>query len=391
MPERDSVSQARVGDDPSVDVRRAMEQPRSTRRRIRLGNVDALHPGRRGRAARDGNPSGDGSRARVVVVTGASAGVGRAIAQAFGARGDAVALIARDAVALEDAAREVSSAGGSALVLPLDVADADAVESAAARVEGELGPIDVWVNNAMVSVFSPVHEMLAEEYRRVTEVTYLGYVHGTLAALRRMRPRDRGTIIQIGSALAYRAIPLQSAYCAAKHAINGFSESLRVELLHDGSSIQVVQVQLPAVNTPQFDWVRSRLPGRAQPVPPIFQPEVIADAVTWVADHPRRELVIGASAAVAILGDRLAPGLADRYLARSGYRSQQTAEPEDPNRADNLYQPVRGRHSTRGRFDDRARDVSPHLWLSRNLGLAGAAGVAAVVGGVAALARVRRS
>jgi NAD(P)-dependent dehydrogenase (short-subunit alcohol dehydrogenase family) len=297
-----------------------------------------------------------------------------------------VALIARDELALEDVAREVASAGGRALVLPLDVSDADAVETAAARVESELGPIDIWVNDAMVSVFSPVHEMQADEYRRVTEVTYLGYVHGTLSALRRMRPRDRGTIIQIGSALAYRAIPLQSAYCAAKHAINGFTESLRVELLHDKSKVQVVQVQLPAVNTPQFDWVRSRLKGRAQPVPPIFQPELIADAVTWVAEHPRRELVIGASAAVAVLGDKLAPGIADRYLAGGGYQAQQTSEPEDPNRPDNLYQPVRGLHRTRGRFDDRARDASPQLWLTRHVGMAGAIGVAAALGGLAALA-----
>jgi NAD(P)-dependent dehydrogenase (short-subunit alcohol dehydrogenase family) len=371
-----------------VDVRAALDQPASRRRRIRLGDVERLHPGGDGAASRlvgDAAENGRPSRGRVVVVTGASAGVGRAIAHAFGAKGDSVALIARDGLALDETAREVESAGGRALVLPLDVSDADAVEAAAARVEAELGPIDIWVNNAMVSVFSPVHETTADEYRRVTEVTYLGYVHGTLSALRRMRPRDRGTIIQIGSALAYRSIPLQSAYCAAKHAINGFSESLRTELIHDRSAIDVVQVQLPAVNTPQFDWVRSRLKGRAQPVPPIFQPEVIADAVTWVADHPRRELIIGASSAVAVLADKLAPGIADRYLAQGGYESQQAAEPEDPDRPDNLYEPVRGLHRTRGRFDDRSRDASPHLWLTRNVGKAGVVGVAAALGGIAAL------
>jgi NADP-dependent 3-hydroxy acid dehydrogenase YdfG len=378
----------RPDDAPGVDVRAALEQPASRRRRIRLGDVERLHPGG-GRPAPIAPLARTEASPRVVAVTGASAGVGRAIARAFGAKGDAVGLIARDALALEDAAREVEAAGGRALVLPLDVADADAVEAAAARVEGELGPIDVWVNNAMVSVFAPVHETTAEEYRRVTEVTYLGYVHGTLSALRRMRPRDRGTIVQIGSALAYRSIPLQSAYCAAKHAINGFSESLRTELLHDRSGVQVVQVQLPAVNTPQFDWVRSRLAGRAQPVPPIFQPEVIADAVTWVVEHPRRELVIGASAAVAVLGDKLAPGLADRYLAKGGYASQQTDQPEDPDRPDNLYEPVRGLHRTHGRFDDRARTGSPQLWLTRNIGVAGAVGVAAALGGIAALAMGR--
>ena len=376
------------GGSPGVDVRRAIQRPRSMRRRIRLGDVARLHPGGAARGE-GGQPAGgqDSGRQRVVVVTGASAGVGRAIARAFGTRGDTVALIARTELALEEAAREVESAGGRAMVLPLDVADAPAVEAAAAQVEADLGPIDIWVNNAMVSVFSPVHETPAEEYRRVTEVTYLGYVHGTLAALRRMRPRDRGTIIQIGSALAYRAIPLQSAYSAAKHAINGFSESLRAELLHDGSNVQVVQVQLPAVNTPQFDWVRSRLPNRPQPMPPIFQPELIADAVVWVADHPRRELVIGAPARLAILVDRLVPGVGDRWLARGGYRSQQTDAPDDPGRADNLFQPVAGLHRTHGRFDDRARSTSPLWWWTRHVGGLGTVGIAAAVAGLAALVR----
>jgi NAD(P)-dependent dehydrogenase (short-subunit alcohol dehydrogenase family) len=323
-----------------------------------------------------GGPSG-----RVVVVTGASAGVGRAIAHAFGKRGDSVALIARDEQALEDAKREVEALGGRALVVPLDVADADAVEAAAGRIEETLGPIDVWVNDAMVSVFSPVKEMTPAEYKRVTDVTYLGYVYGTLAALHRMLPRDRGVILQIGSALAYRAIPLQSAYCGAKHAIQGFTESLRSELFHDKSNVRVTMIQLPAVNTPQFDWVRSRLPGRPQPVPPIFQPEVIADGVVWASDHDRRELNIGYSTDLAIYANRVVPGLLDHYLARTGYESQQTAELDDPERPDNLYEPVHGLHRTHGRFDAQARDSSPQLWAATHRSaVAGVAALAGVLG-----------
>jgi NAD(P)-dependent dehydrogenase (short-subunit alcohol dehydrogenase family) len=371
----------------SINVGRALRRPRSQRRQIRLGDVARLMP-RAGLTSRsDGAPAKRGGR--VVVITGASAGVGRAVAHAFAARGDRIALIARDAVALEEAAQEVVSRGGQALVLPLDVADADAVETAAARIEAELGPIDIWVNNAMVSVFSPVREMTAGEYRRVTEVTYLGYVHGTLSALRRMLRRDRGVIVQVGSALAYRAIPLQSAYCAAKHAINGFTESLRSELIHDGSHVRVTQVQLPAVNTPQFDWVRSRLAGRAQPVPPIYQPEVIAEGIVWAAEHDRRELVIGLSADMAILGDKVAPNLVDRYLARTGVGGQQADEPEDPDRPDNLFAPVSGLHGTRGRFDDQAKTSSRHLWWSTRVGPLGTAAAGAAVG-LAALA-VRRA
>src|SRR5918992_18680 len=319
------------------------------------------------------------SKPEVVVITGASAGVGRAVARAFAREGAHIGLLARGRDGLEVARREVEELGGRALVVPTDVADADAVERAAEAVEQEFGPIDIWVNNAMVSVFSPVKEMRPEEYRRVTEVTYLGYVYGTLAALRRMLPRDRGTIVQVSSALAYRAIPLQSAYCAAKHAIKGFTESLRSELLHDGSGVRVTMVHMPALNTPQFEWVKSRLPRRAQPVPPIFQPEIGARAVVYAALHPdRRDLTVGWSSMRAIWGNRVAPGLLDRYLARSGYRSQQTDEPEPLTRADNLWEPAPGDHGAHGRFDARARRYSPQLWLTEHRSLALLLGAGAV-------------
>ncbi|HYS27331.1 MAG TPA: SDR family oxidoreductase [Vicinamibacterales bacterium] len=254
---------------------------------------------------------------QVVMITGASAGVGRATACAFARRGASIGLLARGRAGLVGAARDVEDAGGRAVILPADVADADRVEAAAAILEETCGPIDIWINNAMASVFSPIRDMDASEFRRVTEVTYLGVVHGTLAALRRMSPRGRGVIVQVGSALAYRGIPLQSAYCAAKHAVEGFCDSLRSELLHDRSGVRVTMVQLPALNTPQFDWVKSRLPNRAQPVPPIFQPEVAADAIVWAADHPRREYFVGFPTVEAIVGDRVAAGLADRYLAHA--------------------------------------------------------------------------
>ena len=325
------------------------------------------------------------SEPRVVVVTGASAGLGRAIAREFGARGAVVGLIARGADGLAAAEREIRDGGGRALALPADVSDAAAVEAAADRIEREIGSIDVWVNNAMVSVFSPVKEMAAAEYRRVTEVTYLGYVHGTLAALRHMLPRDRGTIVQVSSALAFRAIPLQSAYCAAKHAVKGFTESLRTELLHDRSGVRVTMVHMPALNTPQFDWVRSRLPRKAQPVPPVFQPEVGARAVVYAALHPeRRDLTVGGSSLKAILGNRVAPRALDWYLARTGYGSQQREEPERPGRPDNLLRPVAGDHGAHGAFDARAREHSAQLWLTEHrgaallaLGIAGAAAATA--------------
>jgi short-subunit dehydrogenase len=324
--------------------------------------------------------------AEVVVVTGASAGVGRAVARAFAADGAKVGLLARGEAGLEGARQDVEAAGGEALAVPTDVADPEQVEAAAERVEDELGPIDVWVNNAMTSVFGETWATTADEYRRVTAVTYLGYVHGTKAALDRMRPRDAGTIIQVGSALAYRAIPLQSAYCAAKHAIQGFTESLRSELIHENSGVQVTMVQLPAVNTPQFEWVRNHADRRPQPVPPIYQPEVAADAVVWAARHDRDELWVGAPTVKAIVGNRLVPRRLDRKLAKSGYGSQLTGESADPDRADTLHAPVDDDedYGARGRFDDRARDRSPLLWATAHRSAVAAA--AAVVAGLVTLA-----
>jgi len=303
---------------------------------------------------------------RVVVITGASAGIGRALARVFARDGAKIGLLARGMAGLEAAKEEVENLGGSALILPADVANADQVEAAAGKIEEQFGPIEVWVNNAMASVFSPVKQMTAAEFRRVTEVTYLGCVHGTLAALKRMLPRDSGVIVQVGSALAYRGIPLQSAYCAAKHAIEGFCDSLRTELLHDKSNVRVTMVQLSAFNTPQFGWVKSRLPRRAQPVPPIFQPEVAAEAIYFATRQPRREFIVGWPAFKAIYGDKIAPWYADRVLARMGYDAQQHDGPEDPERPNNLYDPVAGDHGAHGIFDARSRNWSGHWWLSKN-------------------------
>jgi NAD(P)-dependent dehydrogenase (short-subunit alcohol dehydrogenase family) len=328
---------------------------------------------------------------QVVVVTGASGGVGRAVARMYGRRGAKVALLARGESGLEGAAKEVEQAGGQALPIEVDVADYPQVDDAAQRVEAELGPVDVWVNVAFSAVFAPFMQVSLDEFRRATEVTYLGYVHGTRAALDRMLPRDRGTVVQVGSALAYRGIPLQSAYCGAKHAIQGFHESLRCELLHDRSNVHVTMVQLPAVNTPQFDWVASRLPRRPQPVAPIYQPEVAARAVLYAADHPRRrEYWVGASTVGTLLADKFAPGLLDRYLARTGYRAQQAPQPADPDQPANLWQPADDEAGTdqgaHGRFDDRSHARSPQLWASQHHG-ALAAG-AALLG--LALAGLRR-
>jgi NADP-dependent 3-hydroxy acid dehydrogenase YdfG len=314
-------------------------------------------------------------RDQVVVVTGATSGVGRAIARAFGKAGCRVGLIARTREALENAAREIADAGGEGLPLPLDVADDAAVDRAADAVAERWGCIDTWVNDAMVSVFSPVSEMRPEEYRRVTEVNYLGTVYGTLAALRHMRRAGEGTIIQIGSALVYRSIPLQSAYCASKAAIRGFTDSLRCELFHEKSRIRVTMLQLPAVNTPQFDVVRTRLPRHPKPVPPIYQPEVIAEAVLRVARRPARELWLAPSAIKAIVGQRFIPGLLDRYLGRVGYRAQQTDEPIEPNRPDNVFQPIPGDRGAHGRFDGEARPRSLEVQArlhARGLGTAAA-------------------
>src|SRR5947207_8814707 len=303
-----------------------------------------------------------------VVVTGASAGVGRATARKFARNGARVALLARGRDGLEAARKEVEELGGKALVVPVDVANAEQVEAAAVQIEAELGEIDIWINNAMVSVFSPIKEMTPEEFRRVTEVTFLGCVYGTLVALKRMLPRNRGVIVQVGSALAYRSIPLQAAYCAAKHAVRGFTESLRCELIHDKSNVHVTMVQLPARNTPQFGWVKSRLPRKAQPVPPIFQPEVAAEAIYFAAHHPRREFYVGWSSATAIIANKIAPGLLDHFLARTGYDSQQYDGAEDPKRAYNLWEPVPGDHGAHGDFNARAKKSSAFLWMSEHRG-----------------------
>jgi len=327
---------------------------------------------------------------QTVVITGASAGIGRATAKLYGERGANVGLIARGQAGLDGAARNVEDAGGKALAIPADVSDYAQVEDAARQVEAFFGPIDVWVNVAFTSVFSPFAEITAEEFRRVTEVSYLGFVHGTMVALARMRPRGRGTIVQVGSALGSRSIPLQSAYCGAKHAINGFTSSLRCELLHEGSGVQVTVAQMPAVNTPQFSWVRSRLPRHPQPVPPIYQPEVAARGVLYAADHPgRRQYWIGASTAATILANRVVPALLDRYLARTGYDSQQTGEPEGHGRPDNLFQPLDGPdgrdHGAHGVFDLRSHPRSLQLWLTEHpMVLSGLAAGTAVAAGLTA-------
>jgi NAD(P)-dependent dehydrogenase (short-subunit alcohol dehydrogenase family) len=328
---------------------------------------------------------------QTVVVTGASAGIGRATARLFGERGANVGLIARGEAGLDGAARDVEEAGGKALAVSADMADYEQVTAAARDIEQHFGPIDVWINVAFTSVFAPFAEITAAEFRRVTEVSYLGFVHGTMAALSLMRPRGRGTIVQVGSALGERSIPLQSAYCGAKHAINGFTSSLRCELLHDKAGVHVTVVQMPAVNTPQFSWVRSKLSRHPQPVPPIYQPEVAARGVVFAADHPRRrQYWVGGTTAATIAANRLAPALLDRYLARTGYRSQQTAQPAKPGRPDNLLQPADGTtghdRGSHGVFDSTSHDRSPQLWVSQHPRissglLAGAAVLGAFVAG----------
>jgi NAD(P)-dependent dehydrogenase (short-subunit alcohol dehydrogenase family) len=328
---------------------------------------------------------------RVVVVTGASAGVGRATALAFAARGDRVALIARGRAGLDDAVSEIERAGGTGLAMPCDVCDADAVEAAAERIERELGPIDVWVNAAMAAVLAFVHETQAADFRRVTEVCYLGAVHGTLAALRRMRPRDHGVIVQVGSAMAYRSIPLQASYCAAKFAIRGFTDALRVELLHDKSSVHVTMVQLPGLNTPQFTWVRTTLRHHPRPVAPVFAPTVAADAIVFAADHRRREVWVGGNSAVIIALNKLVPWAGDRFLAATNVQGQQQDDwPIPPDRPDYLYAPLDDTgppRGTDGPFADEAKRRSIQLMLTKHRG----AGIAAAAALTAAAVGARIS
>ncbi|MEA2291918.1 MAG: hypothetical protein QOF17_938 [Solirubrobacteraceae bacterium] len=329
-----------------------------------------------------------GLEGKVVAITGASAGIGRATVREMAARGADVGLIARGEDRLRAAASEVERAGRRACVAPADVADAGAVEAAAARIEAELGPIDVWVNAAMTAVLAELWECTPEEFLRVTQVTYLGSVHGIQAALRRFRPRDRGVVVQVGSALSRRGIPLQSTYCGSKHAMKGVLDSLRAELLHEGSGVKVTLVQLPGVNTPQFDWVRTRLHRHPQPVPPIYQPEVAARAIAWAAEHPRRELWVGLPTVYTILGERVASGLMDRYLARTNIGAQEAPQPIDPaERPDNLFSPPPGDPGAHGSFDDKAHARSPQLWLTTHKRVL--AGAAAATGAVAAITRLR--
>ncbi|MGI8616099.1 MAG: SDR family oxidoreductase [Actinomycetota bacterium] len=327
---------------------------------------------------------------KVVVITGASAGVGRAAARAFGARGSNVALIARGAEGLKACWSEVEAAGGHALDLQVDVSDRGAVAEAADLVESELGPIDVWVNNAMVSVFSEFVDVDPADFERVTDVIYIGYVNGTRAALQHMLPRDRGTIVQVGSALAFRAIPLQSAYCGAKHAIEGFTESVRCELLHRKSAVRITEVHLPALNTPQFHWVKTDLSRHPQPVPPIYQPEVAARAIVWASEHPRRQLYVGASTLFAVWANRFLPGVLDRYLARTSYDSQQASWSVEAGRRDNMYEPIPGDHGAHGEFDDRAHGRSLQLWASTHRPLVASAAASVVALG-AVFARHHRT
>jgi len=330
----------------------------------------------------------------VVVVTGASGGIGRATARLFAEGGSSVALLARGDAGLDGARADVEALGGTAATYAVDVSDAAALDETAGRIENDLGEIDVWVNVAFTSVFAPFIEISPEEFQHVTEVTYLGFVNGTRSALRRMLPRDRGTIVQVGSTLAYRGIPLQSAYCGAKHAVQGFHESLRTELLHEKSRVRTTMVQMPAVNTPQFSWVLSRLPHQAQPVPPIYQPEVAARAVVYAARHPgRREYWVGASTAATLLVNAVAPGLLDRYLARTGFSSQQTGTPRPADQPANLWEPADGRDGrdfgAHGIFDDRSHARSAQVWASQHHPTVAAAGVG-LVAGATALVRAAR-
>jgi short-subunit dehydrogenase len=325
------------------------------------------------------------NRPETVVITGASAGVGRALVRQFAKRGARIGLLARSSAGLNAARQEAEALGAQALVAPVDVADHKQVEAAAEAVERSLGPIDIWINNAMVSVFAPFQQVDPEEFRRVTEVTYLGVVYGTMAALRYMVPRNQGTIVQVGSALAYRSIPLQSAYCGAKHAVRGFTDSLRSELIHDRINVHLTMVQLPALNTPQFEWVKSRLPRKPQPVPPIFQPEVAARTIYWAAHHKRREVVVGFPSLKAIVANKFFPGFLDRYLAKRGYDAQQTQEPANKNRPDNLWKPLSKDFGAHGRFDKQAHATSVQAWATTHRGWMAAAAVGTAAGGAGLL------
>jgi NAD(P)-dependent dehydrogenase (short-subunit alcohol dehydrogenase family) len=336
------------------------------------------------------------ARDRVVAVTGASGGVGRAVVRELAKRAGSVALLARGEIGLAAAADEVRAAGAAPMMVPVDVADPSQIEAAVLRIENELGPIDIWVNSAFTSVFAPFAEIRPEEFKRVTEVTYLGAVYATMAVLRRMRERDAGTIVQVGSTLAYRGIPLQTAYCGAKHALQGFHESLRCELMHYHSNVKVTMVQLPAVNTPQFSWVLSRLPQRAQPVPPIYQPEVAARAIAYAAGHPnRREYWVGASTTATLIMNAIAPGLLDRYLARTGFQAQQTGQPKDPDQPANLWEPADGGNGhdfgAHGAFDQRSKPRSVQVFASQHHKALLGVGAAAVAGLSAAAGRKVRA
>lgn len=333
--------------------------------------------------------------ASTVVVTGASGGIGRAVATRFAERGAQVALIARGADGLAGAERDVRDHGGRPLTIRADVSDPDQVDDAAEQVERELGPIDVWVNVAFTSVFAPFEQITPAEYRRVTEVSYLGFVYGTMSALQRMKERDRGTIVQVGSTLGYRGIPLQSAYCGAKHAVQGFHESLRCELLHEKSNVRVTMVQMPAVNTPQFSWVLSRLPNQAQPVPPIYEPGLVSRAVVYAADHPRRrEYWVGGSTMATLAANAIAPGLLDRYLARTGFDSQQTDDPRPADQAANLWEPADGPDGcdfgADGIFTDQAKSRSVQMWLSQHHSVTGTALAGAVLAAAGVVRALRR-
>lgn len=328
---------------------------------------------------------GSEQRHEVVAITGASAGIGRAVVQAFARRGAYIGLMARGQAGLDGAQREVEALGGKAIAISTDTADADAVEAAAERIEAEFGPIDIWVNVAFTNVFAEFKDLTAAEYRRVTEVSYLGFVHGTMSALHRMLPRDHGTIIQVGSALGYRSIPLQAAYCGAKHAINGFTDSIRTELIHNKSKVKIAIAQMPAVNTPQFTWVKNKLAHHAQPVPPIYNPAVAGEAVYWLAHHPKREMYVGGSTAIVITGNKFFPAFGDWYLGKTGYKSQQTSQPHNPQQPVNLYDPMDAEkdYGARGVFDSREHNRSYEVWVSEHLGLVLAAGAGVAAAGIA--------